>query len=250
MAEHEQSDGEDGDRRRVYYDHEPAWRAIAEADGRGWDDLPDTCRPQCDDVVDGDSYRALERFLNSRWAPHEWAAQQGARAVDLGCGGGQSTIRLAELGYEVVGVDFSETAIELARENAEQAGVDCEFVVGDVVDLDDFETDSFDLVVDNHCLHCLIEPEHRRAFLDTAERLLRPAGVYFSETMSRDGSFDPEKFDIDPHTWISRSHTRIMKSKIELDEELREAGFNVIHTYSHRDGDDSGYTFVNYALSR
>ncbi len=250
MAEREQSDGEDADERRVYYDHEPAWRAIAEADGHGWDDLPDECRPLCDDAVGKDSYRALERFLNSRWAPHDWPHQQGGRALDLGCGGGQSAIRLAELGYEVVGVDFSETAIELARENAAQAGVDCEFVVGDVVELDDFEADSFDLVVDNHCLHCLVEPEHRRAFLDGAERLLRPGGVYFSETMSSDGSFDPEQLDVDPETSISRSYTRIWKSKIELDEELRDAGFNVVHTYSRREGDGFGFTFVNYALSR
>jgi ubiquinone/menaquinone biosynthesis C-methylase UbiE len=244
-AEGDQPEGSKGTR-RVYYDHEPAYKAISEAGGTGWDDLPQSQRPEsCDDIEQADSYVALERFMASSWMP-----AKGAGAIELGCGGGQATLKLAERGLEAVGVDFSETAIELAHKNAEEAGLDCEFAVGDVTDLEQFGDDAFDLVVDNHCLHCLVEPADREAFLREAARLLRPGGVFFSETMTREGNFDPEKFDIDPETYISSAHTRIWVSKLELDEELRAANFNVVHTYSRHQDSDAGYTFVNYALAR
>lgn len=242
-ASDEKQNGHDA--RRVYYDHEPAYQAIAEAGGVGWDDLPVEQRNLCDDADEADSYVALERFLASRWAP-----QPGVRAIEFGCGGGQASLKLAEHGYSVVGVDYSETAIDLARKNAEQAELDCEFIVGDVLDLTDFDDAEFGLVIDNHCLHCLVEPADREAFLREATRVLHPGGILFSETMTREGFFDPDQFDVDPETYISAERTRIWVSKIELDEELRGANFNIIHTYSRNHGHGFGYTFVNYALAR
>ena len=43
------------------------------------------------------------------------------RALDLGCGRGDVSVRLARLGHEVTAVDYSESAIELARAAAENA---------------------------------------------------------------------------------------------------------------------------------
>jgi SAM-dependent methyltransferase len=248
MASNDKSAENSKDARRVYYDHEPAYEAIAEAGGKGWDDLPSSQQPvidECTESDDADSYVALERFLASAYTPPE-----GARAIEFGCGGGQATLRLAAYGYQAVGVDYSETAIELARRNAEEAEVDCEFAVGDVTDLEQFDDGAFDLVVDNHCLHCLIEPADREALLREATRLLRPGGVFFSETMTREGDFDPELVDADPETFISSAHTRIWVSKIELDEDLRGASFNIIHTYTRRQTPGVGLTFINYALAR
>jgi SAM-dependent methyltransferase len=59
----------------------------------------------------------------------------GARALDIGCGFGDTTRRLAELvgDGEVVGVDVAEPFLEVAREEAAAAGVDnVDFRVGDV----------------------------------------------------------------------------------------------------------------------
>ena len=82
-------------------------------------------------------------FLETRW---ERAVQEagllnelfqdgdvptGGRVLDLACGVGRHSIELAKLGYRVTGVDISPVFIERARELAEEAGVDVEFVVGD-----------------------------------------------------------------------------------------------------------------------
>lgn len=62
--------------------------------------------------------------------------QPGWRVLDIGCGFGDSTRRLAELvgpGGEAVGNDSSARFIEMARSEAEEAGVaNVSFIVGDV----------------------------------------------------------------------------------------------------------------------
>lgn len=63
----------------------------------------------------------------------------GKRVLHLECHFGQDTISLARLGArEVVGVDFSPTALAEARRLAEQTGTAkiCRFVEADVLDLD------------------------------------------------------------------------------------------------------------------
>lgn len=198
--------------RRTYYDHEPAYRQIKDAGGRGWDDL----RPQ---PATG-SYDALEAFLAGR-------TLTTSRAIDLGCGGGQASIRLARAGCSVLGVDFSPTAIKLARANASKETADAEFIVADCLSMPEIPTATFDLAIDNHTLHCLIEPGDRSRFLCEARRVLRPGGILFSETMSAEGEPDFEKLGVDSETRVDAHRTRYWVGRDELRAELAEAGFAV-----------------------
>ena len=67
------------------------------------------------------------------------------RALDLACGEGRNAIWLAERGWRVTGVDFSEVAITKATALAASRGVDVEWVVADVLD-DPAAGGAFDLV--------------------------------------------------------------------------------------------------------
>lgn len=65
----------------------------------------------------------------------------GKRVIDIGCGPGHYAVTLAQRGAEsVLGLDFADGMIALARENARRAGVanNCRFVVGDFLE---FTTD-------------------------------------------------------------------------------------------------------------
>ena len=57
------------------------------------------------------------------------------KVLDVGCGTGEHTILLTRLGYDVLGVDSAPTAIEQARENAAEKGVDARFEVADAMNL-------------------------------------------------------------------------------------------------------------------
>ncbi len=198
--------------RRTYYDHEPAYRQIKDAGGRGWDDL----HPQ---PATG-SYDALEAFLAGR-------KLTDSRAIDLGCGGGQASIRLARAGFGVLGVDFSPTAVELAKANAAKESADAEFLVADCLSMPEIPSDAFDLAIDNHTLHCIIGPDDRRRFLAEARRVLGPGGILFSETMSAEGEPDFEQLAVDPKSRVDEHLTRYWVLRDELRTELAEAGFEV-----------------------
>jgi cyclopropane fatty-acyl-phospholipid synthase-like methyltransferase len=55
----------------------------------------------------------------------------GDKILDLGCGPGRHSIELAKKGFDVVGVDFSEVYLKTAKERAEDAGVNVEFICRD-----------------------------------------------------------------------------------------------------------------------
>lgn len=92
------------------------------------------------------SQRMLENHLSQEhdWASRrlavieqqvEWIASQlpvGARILDLGCGPGFYTQRLAERGYCCTGVDFSPASIAWARQQAQVAGLNIEYLLQDI----------------------------------------------------------------------------------------------------------------------
>jgi SAM-dependent methyltransferase len=55
--------------------------------------------------------------------------------LDAGCGSGENALHLASLGLPVVGFDVADTALAIARRNAEERGLAAEFVSADAFDL-------------------------------------------------------------------------------------------------------------------
>jgi SAM-dependent methyltransferase len=109
----------------------------------------------------------------NRFLVAEAEGLEPGRALDLACGEGQNAIWLASLGWEVVGVDFSEVAIAKARTRAERDGVDVDFVVGDLVSYEP-EAHAFDLVV---LLYLHIPASERRGVLARASTAVRTGGT-------------------------------------------------------------------------
>jgi SAM-dependent methyltransferase len=67
------------------------------------------------------------------------------RALDLACGEGRNAVWLAERGWRVTGIDFSDVALAKAERLAASRGVEVEWVLEDVVECDP-ERGAFDLV--------------------------------------------------------------------------------------------------------
>ncbi|MBW3607872.1 MAG: methyltransferase domain-containing protein [Actinobacteria bacterium] len=56
------------------------------------------------------------------------------RALDLACGEGRNAVWLAQQGWEVTGVDFSQVGLDKARRLAEQRAVSVQWLLADLVD--------------------------------------------------------------------------------------------------------------------
>jgi SAM-dependent methyltransferase len=129
---------------------------------------------------DAVAYDALSRLvLGSLFGPIvadvAVIAPDGARVLEVGCGPGHLSIRLArQHGLDVTGLDLDPAMIERARANADRAGNGDErrpsFLVGDVASLP-FPEGSFDLVVSTLSMHHWADPT---AGLAEIGRVLRP----------------------------------------------------------------------------
>ena len=85
--------------------------------------------------------------------------EAGAKVADVGCGLGASTILLAEQfpQAQLVGCDYHEESIELARKRAADAGVG-ERITFEIASAQDFGGSDFDLVATFDCLHDMGDP--------------------------------------------------------------------------------------------
>src|SRR5712664_800711 len=102
----------------------------------------------------------------------------GKVVLDVGCGDGPFTIRMAERAEEVIGVDFSKIAISKARENLANSGrKNLRFELGNAESLH-FPKETFDLVT------CRRGPvTDRKSSLREAHRVLKRNGTLMEITI-------------------------------------------------------------------
>lgn len=95
------------------------------------------------------------------------------RALDVACGEGRNAAWLAEQGWQVTAVDFSEVAIERARRIAAHRGVDVDYVAADVLSFEPPPA-PFDLVA---VLYLQLPAAERRRALRIAARAVASGGT-------------------------------------------------------------------------
>jgi len=106
------------------------------------------------------------------------APAPGTRVLDIGCGPGTYTRRLAErhAGLSAIGVDRSQRQLTRARHHARRSGVDnCRFLLGDALRLPIADS-TVDAAVASRLLMVLDDPERALAEIF---RVLRPGGRCF-----------------------------------------------------------------------
>ncbi len=103
----------------------------------------------------------------------EWLdPDEGEKILDVACGRGALSLKIAEKRCEVLGIDLSGNAINSAKRLAEREGIGCEFKVGDAEDLPCLDG-YFDKVV------CSSSLEHFKddiKALKEMRRVLKPNG--------------------------------------------------------------------------
>lgn len=98
--------------------------------------------------------------------------KEGEHILDVACGGGKLSLKIAEKGCEVHGIDLSENAINSAKRLTEREKIACEFEVRNAEDLP-YQDRYFDKVVFSSSLEHLQDDIKA---LKEACRVLKPNG--------------------------------------------------------------------------
>jgi len=132
--------------------------------------------------VDGE-FKPLHKLnpVRARYVA-ERAQLQGARVLDVGCGGGLLAEALARAGARVTGIDLAPTMIETARLHALDSGLEIEYLVEDAERLVVTNAGKFDVVTCMEMLEHVPDPASTVAVLG---RLVAPGGAVFVSTINR-----------------------------------------------------------------
>ena len=111
--------------------------------------------------------------------------QRGSNVLEVAPGPGFFAIELAKLGdFNITGLDVSRTLVEIATENARNAGVKVDFRVGNASAMP-FPNDSFDFVYCSAAFKNFSEPLKA---MDEMHRVLRPGGEAVIVDLCKDAS--------------------------------------------------------------
>ncbi len=135
-----------------------------------------------DDQVDVASRRGDFIDASVDWIGATFDLGPGRRVIDLGCGPGLYTNRLARTGAHVSGVDFSARSIEHARADAERAGLDVEYLLGDYLAME--LPSGYDLALMIMCDYCALSPAQRSRLLERVGHILAPGGAFLFDVYS------------------------------------------------------------------
>jgi len=121
---------------------------------------------------DPDVYARNARYVSDLGAPvvELLAPKAGERILDLGCGDGELTKKLVDLGCEVVAVDSSAPQIEAAR----KLGLDAHVMNGEELPFNE----EFDAVFSNAVLHWIKRAD---PMIAGVYRALKPGGRFVAE---------------------------------------------------------------------
>lgn len=107
--------------------------------------------------------------------------------LDMTCGTGAQVLYLAQLGYHVIGSDFSPKLLEIAREKAAKNNLNIQFIDGDMRNL---QLGKFDAVItiDNAIGH-LVKNDFENALKNIYQNL-KMGGLYIFDILNLDAMTD------------------------------------------------------------
>jgi len=193
-------------------------RPWAEGEKIPWND-PEFSRRMLNEHLSQQHDAASRRFeiidSHVKWIHDQVLKGNPTRILDLGCGPGLYTSRLAKLGHRCVGIDFSPASITYAREQAEEAGLECTYIEQDIRTAD--YGDGYGLMMSIFGEFNVFRPAEARGILERAHAALVPGGFLLLEPHTFEAvlkigeqpcswhSMEKGLFSDEPHLYLQES---------------------------------------------
>ena len=105
------------------------------------------------------------------------------KCLDIGCGGGLLSERIARLGASVTGIDITKSSIEVAKIHALNSGLNINYVNTDVSSfIKNNSPEKFDLVIASEVIEHL---DNRSLFFEEVSKLLKNKGILILTTINK-----------------------------------------------------------------
>lgn len=104
--------------------------------------------------------------------------KRGQNVLDIGCGTGALTLRAANKGARVKGIDLNAQMLEIAKKNASELKLsqNTEFCEMGIAELESIGSQTFDVIISSLCFSELSEDELTYT-LNQANRIVKPDGI-------------------------------------------------------------------------
>lgn len=123
-------------------------------------------------------FETIDRHV--AWIHNDLLSARPTRILDLGCGPGLYTSRLAQLGHECLGVDYSPASIAYAVEQAESHRLSCTYVHQDMRTAEYGDGFSLVMLINGELIN-IFSPADARRILAKAHRALAEGGLLLLE---------------------------------------------------------------------
>ncbi len=234
---------------------------------------------------DSDLASRNHAFLDrsAEWIIGEFKIGPESSVLDLGCGPGLYTSRLAKARARITGIDASTRSIDYAKEQAAQNDLAITYRNSNYLDID--YDGKHDLILMIFCDFCVLSPVQRIKLLRKIREALEPGGFFFFDVSSinyyqsvrekleiehhDEGGFwspdpyyafnqtfkyDDRKLLIDKYTIITERETHQIHHHLQgysidmINHELEENGFTVQKTFPNVAGDQFVENSNEYAI--
>lgn len=165
------------------------------------------------------------------WIHDHVLCGQASRILDLGCGPGLYTSRLARLGHKCVGIDYGPASIAYARQVAERDGLRCRYVEADVREA--AYGSGYDLVMFLFGELNVFRPADAEAILGKANDALRDGGLlllepHTYEAVQRLGQASAFWYSADGGLFSARPHLCLQEGFWDQDQEVATERYFVV----------------------
>ncbi len=155
------------------------------------------------------------------------------RVLEFGCGTGSTALVHAAHVAEIDAIDISSEMIAIAQAKADEAGVtNVRFSVGDLESLA-APDNHYDAVLGLSVIHLLTD---RPGALAAVRRALKPGGVYVSSTPCLADTMGYMRPFLAAGRMIGRFPYVGFFTKAQMEEELTDAGFKIVHQWQPAKG--------------